>query len=156
MHKIILYFCCLVLALAVQHVTAEQGAAQNEKADNASGQPIPVTAAALTKAYGNATEGNTKYLNKILLVEGKILRNNRLAIPSGKDTSPRVLLELEGFKGPEEKVVRRVVCEMNPSFKRSDFTIGDTIKVQGTCKGRELQGIGRGIGVDLKQCEVVK
>jgi hypothetical protein len=135
---------CSCLALALLAVTAAQGAAQKAKKDNTTDQAIAVTAVELTKAYGDTTEGNKKYLDKTLIVEGKILSNTRIV---------GVVLILEGFKGPREKESRRVFCYLKPGAKASEFKVGETVKVQGTCKG---QGISRTVGVDIRNCEVVK
>ncbi len=128
---------CSCLALALLVITAGQGAAQKDKA-------ITVTAVDLTKAYGDTTQGNKQYLGKTLIVEGKIISSTRIV---------GVVVALEGFKGPKEKEVRRVFCNMKPGSKPTDFKVGETVKIQGKCKGN---GISRFVSVELEKCEVVK
>jgi hypothetical protein len=143
--KAMLYFGrCSCLTLALLAVTAGQGAAQKAKKDISTDQAIAVTAVELTKAYGDTTEANKKYLGKTLIVEGKIINNTRIV---------GVVLILQGYKGPREKETRRVLCHMKPGTKASEFKVGETVRLQGRCKG---QGTSRVVSVELEKCEAVK
>ncbi len=137
------YRSCLWLALVLLAGTSGSGMAQKDKNDKKEDKPIAVSAVDLTKAYQSTSDGNKAYYLKTVIVEGKVVEKDKIAVP---------VVFLEGDKGPKGKAARRVMCNMKPDFKASDLKVGDTVKIQGVCKGTSIDpGV-----VELWKCELVK
>jgi len=107
------------------------------------GRAIPVTVATLLEDYkGNEITGDEKYAGKQLELSGKVAR-----VVKGTGSTIGVFL-----KGDGEDDFEEIFCEFDKTAQNAlkSFTVGKSVKVQGTCEGRK-NGV-----VTLTNCSIPK